>query len=235
MNILSRWTTRLKEPNGRRFKQADARELIPNSARLAKLEKLLVDRPAFHVDQGSLTHTWSVQGDTLRYIYSQLAPGQLTLETGCGQTTVVFAIVGTKHTCVMPDESEAQRVITYCESLGLNHTINFIIRSSDVALSKNKSVPLELDFVLIDGAHAFPAPIIDWHYTARRMKVGGILAVDDYKMPSVKILYDFLSGEDEEWQFTRIVQNTAFFKKIRDPRQLVDWKGQKINADYPGF
>lgn len=197
------------------------------------IERLIQDNPHFHLYKGEFTN-WSVHPDTLRFIYGMLAPGMKTLETGCGQTTVVFAIANAKHICVMPDAGEAERVQQYCARLGLENKITFVIESSDEALARDERIPAELDFVFIDGAHAFPASIIDWHYTARRLKIGGILGIDDFSMPSVQILYNFLCTEDE-WQFVGIVQNTAFFRKVDEPKALVDWSGQKINAEYPGY
>ncbi len=199
----------------------------------SRLKRLIEDNPQFHLYNGTLT-SWAVQPDTLRFLYSLLTPGMSTLETGCGQTTVVFSIAGTKHTCIMPDSGEAKRVKQYCAKLDLPKSITFIIESSDIALPRNKLIPSKLDHVFIDGAHAFPAPIIDWHYTARKLRTGGTLGVDDYKMPSVKILYDFLCGE-EEWELLMIVENTAFFRKLRELKYITDWPGQKINSMYPGY
>jgi hypothetical protein len=199
----------------------------------AALAQLISDNPKFHFYQGELT-SWSIQADTLKYLLSVLKPGMTTLETGCGQSTVVFAIAKTQHTCIMPNQDEARRVKQYCMHLGLKSNINFITKSSDIALPQRKRVPKVLDHVFIDGAHAFPAPIIDWHYTADKLKIGGILSLDDYKMPSVKILFDFMVDE-EEWELLKIVQNTAFFKKIKPVKHIVDWSGQKINKDYPGY
>lgn len=198
------------------------------------VDALIEDKPAFHLHDGALTNSWSVHPDTLRFIYSLLSPGAVTLETGCGQTTVIFAIAGARHTCVMPNAGEAERVGNYCAKAGLPGDITFVVESSDVALPGDERIPSKLDFVLIDGAHAFPAPIIDWHYTARKLKIGGILGVDDYRMPSVRVLHDFLCNEDE-WELLNIVQNTAFFKKLQEPKALVHWNGQKINASYPGY
>ncbi|MGH9158607.1 MAG: class I SAM-dependent methyltransferase [Vicinamibacteraceae bacterium] len=195
---------------------------------------MIADRPRFHMENGALTNTWSVHPDTLRFIYSLLSHGSTTLETGCGQTTVVFAIAGAHHTSVMPDDGEAERVRRYCAKLGVAKNVAFVLESSDVALPRDARRPTPLDFVLIDGAHAFPGPILDWHYTARRLRIGGILAIDDYRMPSVHILHTFLSGEDE-WETLQIVQNTAFFRKLGEPKALVHWNGQNINASYPGY
>ncbi len=204
---------------------------IPESQQ--NLEKLIADNPKFHSLDGVPT-SWSIQTETLRFLYSLLKSGMVTLETGCGQTTVVFAIAGTKHICIMPNAEEANRVKQYCASLGCHNNITFLINSSDIILPNSDRVPKQLDFVFIDGAHGFPAPIVDWHYTAGKLKIGGIMCVDDYKMPSVKILFDFLCNEDE-WELMNIVQNTAFFKKLGNLKYLADWPGQKINKDFPGY
>jgi hypothetical protein len=203
-------------------------------SQLKPLDRLIKDNPSFHLNHRGKLINWSVHADTLRFIHSMLIPGMKTLETGCGQTTVVFAISGAEHICVMPDPGEAQRVETYCAKLEVEHNITFVLDSSDVALPHDERIPSELDFVFIDGGHAFPGPIIDWHYTARKLKINGILGVDDFAMPSVKILYNFLCAE-AEWQFVSIIQNTAFFRKIAEPKLLVDWAGQKINEGYPGY
>lgn len=197
------------------------------------LDKLFKDNPQFHYYKGSFT-SWAIHPETLRFLYSILTPGMITLETGCGQTTVVFSIAGTKHVCIMPDQEEAERVQKYCAELGLPKNITFIIKSSDIVLPQGEQIPFELDHVFIDGAHGFPAPIIDWHYTARRLKLGGIVCVDDFKMPSVKVLYDFLCVE-EEWELIRVMHNTAFFRKLGEPKDINDWSGQKINSTFqPG-
>jgi methyltransferase family protein len=198
------------------------------------LERIIEDNPRFHFYRGSFT-SWAPHPDTLRFLYGLLTPGMATLETGCGQTTVVFAIAGVKHVSVTPSADEAERVQRYCSRLGIAGDITFIIESSDVALPReNGAVPEHLDHVFIDGAHAFPASIIDYHYTARRLKIGGILGVDDFKMPSVHVLFQFLRTE-AEWELVRLLSNTAFFRKLSEPKVLVDWSGQKINAGFRGY
>jgi len=191
---------------------------------------LIEDNPKFHLHGGTLT-SWAVQPDTLRYLYSLLSPDMSTLETGCGQTTVVFLIAGTSHICVSSETGEVDRVKQYCQKLNLKDTITFLTESSDKVLPHKEKIPSQFDLVFIDGAHGFPAPIIDWYYTAHRLKVGGIVAVDDYRMPSVKILYNFLCGEDE-WKLIKVKQNTAFFKKLRELKPIVDWSGQRINSSF---
>ena len=195
------------------------------------IERLIKDNPKFALHEGTLM-SWAPHPETIRFLYRILAPGMSTLETGCGQTTVIFSIAGTQHICVTPKGDEVERVKTYCAGLRLPENVTFLIESSDKILPCNDRIPA-LDHVFIDGAHGFPAPILDWHFTAHKLKLGGILAVDDVKMPSVRLLYDFLCGE-EEWELVKVLHNTAFFKKLGEPKQLEHWSGQKINATYLG-
>jgi hypothetical protein len=61
--------------------------------------------------------------------------------------------------------------------------------------------------------------------------VGGIVVVDDYLMPSVGILHDFLVGE-EEWELLKSLQVTAFFRRVRATANVWDWADQKINKSH---
>ena len=154
-----------------------------------------------------------------------------TLETGAGQTTVAFAIAGARHIAITPDLDQTQRIQDYCRQNDIENRVTFINASSDVVLPSGQDIPPRLDFVLIDGAHRFPFPIIDWHYTAARVPVGGIVAVDDCRMPSVRILHDFLAGEDD-WKLIQSIHVTAFFQRVRETVSVFDWADQKINKSH---
>ena len=131
----------------------------------------------------------------LEALRASVRPGMRTLETGCGGSTVVFAACGARHTVVTPDASEAQRVREFCEQNDIPHeSVDFVIESSDRALVHWSE---ELDLVLIDGAHRLPFPMLDWHYTAPWMRVGGRVFLDDVAIPAVHVLFDFLRGEEE--------------------------------------
>jgi hypothetical protein len=132
---------------------------------------------------------WAEAPDVLRFIHQNLAPGMQVLEIEAGQTNVAFAIAGTQHTCITLDRDQAERIRGYFAQEGIDCSVAFIHESSDVALPAGRGIPETLDFILINGAHRFPFPIIDWHYTEQRLRVGGIVAVDDYPMPSVRIYY----------------------------------------------
>ncbi len=195
------------------------------------IERLFKEMPAFHAWPDGSPADWSVSNDVLRFISDLVRPGMSTLETGAGQTTVALAASGAKHVCITPDKDQIRRIQAYLEPLGLVDSVHFIQQSSDVALPSGRGVPDQLDLVLIDGAHRFPFPVLDWHYTQERVPVGGIMIVDDFRMPSVRILYDFLVGEDE-WELVKAFQVTAIFRRTKKTVSVWDWADQRINKEH---
>lgn len=195
------------------------------------IEQLLKDKPAFHAWPDGTPANWSVAGDVLRFLTDLVKPGMNTLETGAGQTTVVFAVRGANHVCITPDTAQAERIRAYLEPLGTSSSVRFIHQSSDEALPSGCHIPERLDLVLIDGAHRFPFPILDWYYTQARVPVGGMMIVDDIRMPSVRILYDFLNGEDE-WELVTAFEVTAAFRRVKETVCVWDWADQRINKPH---
>ncbi|CAN7578274.1 class I SAM-dependent methyltransferase [Phenylobacterium sp. LjRoot219] len=197
----------------------------------ALVERLLAERPAFHAWPDGTPANWSVAGDVLRHLAALVQPGMKTLETGAGQTTVAFALAGAEHVCITPDATQATKIRDYLATLGAPHALRFIHQSSDEALPSGHGIPEQLDVVLIDGAHRFPFPILDWYYTQARVPVGGHMIVDDYNMPSVRILHDFLVGEDE-WELAKAFEVTAFFRRVKATVSVWDWADQQLNKPH---
>ena len=205
---------------------------MPSQAEKADVERLISDRPEFHARSDGTSVSWAVCPDVLRFIYENVKPGAKTLETGSGHTTVAFALAGASHVAVTPSQGESERILEYCAKLGVEAGVRFVIESSDTALPRPGTLPEDLDFAFIDGAHAFPLPFVDFHYAARRLKTGGILGVDDIFMPSVRILHEFLLGE-EDWELVRQIEDTAFFRRLRRDERTEDiWAYQNINKAF---
>lgn len=198
---------------------------------MASVDKLIRDCPHFHAWPDGKPANWAVPADVLRFIGDRVKPGMRTLETGAGQTTVAFAIAGAQHIAITPDREQTQRIQDYCRQSGIDNEVTFLHGSSDTILPSAQDIPDRLDFVFIDGAHRFPFPIIDWYYTAARVPTGGIVAVDDCRMPSVRILHDFLAAEDD-WELIQSLHVTAFFRRVRETVNVWDWADQKINKPH---
>jgi predicted O-methyltransferase YrrM len=191
------------------------------------LSALLAERPQFHF-VGKVPVAWSIGPRTLAWMLDYLPQARATLETGCGFSTVLFAAAETEHTVVTPASAEVERVRDFCARHGISSDgVRELIGDSTVALS-TVSLP-ELDLVLIDGAHAFPVPCIDWYFTQSALRPGGHLVVDDFRMPSVAPLVRFLRAERPTWQETAVTGNSVIFEKLGHDDFSRDWEGQYIN------
>jgi len=193
------------------------------AARRQLIERLWQEQPKLFVHgEGSLCidHTgrdgqeeaWPLGRDVLEWIAGILPPKSATLETGCGYSTIVFAICGARHTAIAPDYRQHGRIVRWCEAHGVSCADLRLVdaRSQDV-LPGMRIEPLDL--VLIDGCHAFPAPAIDWYYTAEKIKPGGFVVVDDCQLVTGKQLVDFLAQETGRWELQARFGKTAVFRK----------------------
>jgi predicted O-methyltransferase YrrM len=130
------------------------------------------------------TEFWGLAWEALAFVERSLRPGMGTLETGAGASTIVFAAGGADHEAVTPSQDEADRILAECERREIpTDKLRFRIGSSADVLRTWE--PRELDLVLVDGAHAFPYPTLDWWYLAPYLKIGGLMLLDDAYMPPV--------------------------------------------------
>lgn len=182
----------------------------------AALDALIKDRPSLNVFKGE-THNWRMQQSTLEWMANNLKSDWNTLETGAGYTTTLFAASGCNHTTISPSAPEHIRISEWCSENAIDSSkITFIDEpSQDVLPYMDKT---ELDLVLIDGAHAFPFPYLDWYYTASRLRVGGYMIVDDLNIITGEHLFDFLKGEYHagRWRLDAVINHTAIFVKTSE-------------------
>jgi predicted O-methyltransferase YrrM len=197
------------------------------------LDALLRERPSFHTDvlapeerRAPGVYDWSIGEDVLRWLCTALEPGARTLETGCGYSTVVFAAAGCRHTAISPDRIEHDAVRDWCRRHDVTADLELVAACSQDVLPR--LVPEPLDLILIDGDHAFPAPFIDWYYTAEGLRPGGTLLVDDTQIPTGAVLRDFLLREKGRWLHERDFGKTAVFRRVTDgPVVRGLWWGQQ--------
>lgn len=168
---------------------------------LVESADLLAARPRLHRD-GDRRVSFALPDEVLRYIDSAVGEGSRTIETGAGVSTVLFALNGTDHTCVVPFRSEVDDITRWCAEAGIStERLRFVVGSSEHVLPTLDPTPLDL--VLIDGAHAFPIPFIDWYYAGRRLRLGGKLVIDDTNLWTGSVLSGFLRdqpGWDLIWE-----------------------------------
>jgi Methyltransferase domain len=196
---------------------------MPTAAKPVKTVKdLLADPPLVHGPEGDndlITH--GLLTNALEWIQTQTGPDLRSLETGSGLSTIIFAIGGGDHHCIVPNQPEVDRIREYCAERGIaTGNLQFHVEPSEKVLPTLDAGPLDL--VLIDGSHSFPQVFIDWFYIQSQLKIGGTVIIDDVHVWTGRILRDFLEAEPE-WEITnRWSGRTVAFKKIAevDPDKL---------------
>ena len=181
------------------------------------------------------TAYFGLEWNALRWLERTVTSEMTTLETGCGASTIVFAAAGARHIAISPDLGEHDRVAAYCAAQGIGcDGVRFIAEPSDVALLGSWQ-PEPLDLVLIDGAHGFPFPALDWYLTATHLRVGGLVVLDDAYLPSVHVVVRFLRSSSSWKQEVAIGYRTAAFRKL-SAELSYDWIGsafdQRPHFDY---
>ena len=158
---------------------------------------------------------WGLAWAALGWLEANVREGWSTLETGSGASTIVFAAAGAQHEAVTPDAGEEARIRTRCSELGIDSSgVTFRIGPSHEVLARWE--PRPLDLVLIDGAHGFPYPILDWWQVAQHVRVGGIVLLDDAYLPAVAAIVDF-ARTSPAWRVEDAVSfRTARLTKLSD-------------------
>lgn len=189
------------------------------------LERLLSDPPTLHLTAEGLPVPYESSEEILRLIDREVGPGARTLETGAGISTVLFALKGARHVCVVPGAEEVERIRRWCDGAGVSTAdVTFVVQRSEEALPR---LELDsLDFVLIDGGHAFPTPFIDWYYAGRRLIPGGVLAIDDIQLWTGRVLDRFLH-EEPGWEREEVLpMRASVFRCTAEQGDLGEWVHQ---------
>ncbi len=203
---------------------------MKTTGRLDIVKRLLTDRPSFHLG-GEVR--WDALPGTLEAIRGFARNGERTIETGVGASTVIFAAAGTYHTAISPDSAEHERVLEYCQKIGVDASrITFIEGLSDDVLPSLLGRERTLDMAFIDGAHSFPFPEVDWYYITRSLKVGGRMLLDDIPIPAVAHVFRHMSLEPN-WRLDGISDDRAAAFTLLSPPAPEDWSQQPFNKSYP--
>ena len=158
---------------------------------------------------------WGLAWSALAWLEEHVRTGWATLETGAGASTLVLAAAGADHEVVTPDAGEEERIRDECGRRGIDSSrVRFLVGPSHVVLPG--WTPRPLDLVLIDGAHGFPYPILDWWHLAPHVKVGGVVLLDDAYLPAVGSIVEFARASPA-WELEDAVSfRTARVRKVND-------------------
>ena len=191
-------------------------------------ERLRAAPPGIHGDGDEY---WGLAWPALEWLEGELRSDMTTLETGSGASTIVFAAAGTDHVAVTPDPDEETRVRTACDTLGISSaTVSFAVGFSHDVLPTQPE--RSLDLVLLDGAHGFPYPILDWWHVAPQVKLGGRILLDDAYLPPVTAVVDHAQASSS-WEVERSVgYRTVVVRKLADELPPFDWERGRLTFRY---
>ena len=193
--------------------------------------ELKAEPPALHASGETCA---GLHWAALEWLEQTVEPGWSTLETGAGASTMVFAARGAEHEAVTPAADEAERIEAECRRRGIAmERIRFRIGLSHDVLAAWD--PRPLDLVLLDGAHGFPYPLLDWWYLMPHLKRGGLLVLDDAYMGAVATLVGHLR-ERPAWRIERAVgYRTVIVRKLADelpPFDSLGEEGMRVSFAY---
>ena len=189
-------------------------------------DDLRASPPGLH---GAGDECWGLAWPALEWLEENVRPGVATLETGSGSSTLVFAARGAEHEAITPDSAEEERIRAECRQRGIDSgRVRFHIGPSHEVLPRWE--PRPLDLVLVDGAHGFPYPILDWWYLAPHVRVGGLMLLDDAYMPPVRALVDALRAQPGWEVAAPIGQRTVAVRKVAEAPPPFDWNGERLGG-----
>jgi predicted O-methyltransferase YrrM len=181
------------------------------------LDRIIANYPSFHLQSDGTPWFLGISGDNLKYMHSLLSPGMRTIETGAGFSSLAFIAAGCHHTAICPSEKSEnegleQRIRSYCLKIGLDdRSFSFVNACSQDVVA---NIEEDFDFVFVDGFHGFPIPIVDFYFLSRRLRVGGIIAIDDTNIWTGEIISKILMT-DSDWEFLSEQDGkTAYFKRL---------------------
>ncbi len=131
-------------------------------------------------------------------------------ETGCGLTTLVLSQLSERHLSFTVDFGDSLPN-TRSHPLFRSETTTFIVNPTQVSLPGWKFAE-PLDFVILDGPHAYPFPDLEYFHFYPQIREGGVLVIDDIHIPTIGHLHDFLR-DDEMWEHLGDVDTTGFFQR----------------------
>jgi hypothetical protein len=212
------------------------------------LTRLEQDKPLFHHidEEGSrriaLTgvniaqgeYSWAIGPKVMRWIADRVTKEMVTLETGAGYSTVLFAALAKHHYCCTESEREADKILAYLKRIDVSgENVSFLIGSSDKTLP-SLATDTVIDFGYIDGCHGYPFPALDWHYIDKHLRVGGIIGMDNVELRPVREHCDFLE-ENGTYRLVEAVNDgyfIRFYEKLsNDRREWIDQPYSRAKQD----
>lgn len=178
------------------------------------VDKVIADPPGVH--PGAPQNVWSTARDAYVLLADLVGPSTRSIETGCGSSTAVFALRQADHVCATLVQEEADAFLEWARRHDVDvGRVRFLIGPSE------RTLPVmtddAFDLVFVDGNHSFPAPVVDWFYLVTKLKVGGVVFVDDVQLPAPRLVADYMDSLAPTWQRVQRTDKWAAFRLTDTP------------------
>jgi hypothetical protein len=140
----------------------------------------------------------------------------VTLETGCGKSTIMFSNLSVQHFVFAYDDRDAPEssVGMVCsDPQFISENTVFVFGPTQRTLPRYQFPEgLQFDVILIDGPHGYPFPDLEYALLYERLKPGGILILDDVHIASIGNMYDVLR-EDRMYDDMGVFSTTGLLRR----------------------
>ena len=154
-----------------------------------------------------------------------------TLETGAGLDTLVFAAGGAEHVAVTPEPAEEERFRAACRELEHRRRPRSLPARFSHEVLPTSGRPRPLDLVLVDGAHGFPYPILDWWFLAPHVRIGGRRAARRrVHAAGARRSSTRCARAARGRSRRRSGYRTVVVRKVADELPAFDWDGERIGG-----
>jgi hypothetical protein len=191
-------------------------------------EEFLSDLPKVHVRPHGRSHPGGLNPRLGKAFIDQLAKFDkpAVIETGAGNSTLLFLMLGCTVTSISPDPALYEQIITQAEARGVDTSpLTYFCERSEVALPKLATSGQRCQAAFIDGNHGWPSVMVDFCYLNFMLQRDGILFIDDIQIYACSQLMLLLRSQPQYADMS-VVGKMAIFRKVTDAQWLPDSPGQ---------
>lgn len=163
----------------------------------------------------------------------RIGPIRNSVETGSGKSTLLFSHLSTHHVVFALNDGESISRVKASKIFN-NEVVTFVEGPTQQTLPYYQ-FDEKLQIALIDGPHGYPFPDIEYYYFYPLIESGGLLLIDDIKIPSIKRMFEIICADDMFNLVEILDNNLAILKRTDAP--LIDpygdsWWLQGYNKEY---
>ena len=171
---------------------------------------------------GGVSHHAGAFSSDVLIAVAEVLPERIrhSLETGCGKSTVMFSNISEQHYVFAYDDlgtpgSSVQMVMD--DPAYQNDAVTWVYGPTQTTLPQYQFPSDRLfDVILLDGPHGYPFPDLEYALLYDRIRLGGVLIIDDVHIPSIGRMYDILR-EDRMYREIGVFSTTGVLQRTSRP------------------